>query len=231
LATSSSDFNSVNHALWRNNPYFDVTGSTSGDTMEGVYSKQLIALLFALLSAAGCAGTRLIVSDGLVALKPDQGILVVHVDSDYPIRKLNFNFRFKAAADLSAGEYVALLVVPAGNYHWTTIDVSSGFFDHYFKFRMRRDRDWSFKVEAGRINYPGQIIVKGSNKTSFGIRVPRAWTKNRPALALEQIRENYPTLITQYQLANGRSERDDFLDSYQRIAPFELPKTSEASPN
>ena len=196
-----------------------------------MFLKRLIPLLFALLSALGCANARLIAADGPLDLKPNQGILVVHVDSDFPIRRLRFNTGVTAASDLSTGEYVALVVVPAGSYRWTTIEVPMGDSDNYYRFRMRRDSDWSFKVEAGRINYPGQIIVKGSVRTLFRSKSLWAWTKNRPALALEQIRATYPTLLTQYPLVNGRSERDDFLEHYQRLAPFESLKASEASPN
>jgi hypothetical protein len=196
-----------------------------------VSSKRLIPLLFALLSALGCAGVRLIPADGPLALKRDQGILVIHVDSDFPIRRLRFDTVVTAASDLPAGEYVALAVVPAGSYRWTTIEVPMSDSDYFYRFRMRRDSDWSFNVEAGRINYPGQVIVKGSARKLSREKSLWAWTKNRPALALEQIRATYPTLLTQYPLVNGRSERDDFLEHYQNFAPFESSKDSEVPPN
>jgi len=126
---------------------------------------------------------------------------------------------------------VALAVLPAGNYRWTAIEVPSATGDFYYRFRMRPDSDWRFKVEAGRINYPGQIIVKGNQRVLSRSRTLWAWTKNRPALALERIRATYPMLLAQYPLANGRSERDDFLERYQALAPFESLETSEASPN
>lgn len=194
--------------------------------MPGVSSKRLIPLLFALLSALGCASARLIAADGPLALKPNQGILVVHVDSDFPIRRLRFNAGVVAARDLSRGEYVALVVVPAGSYRWTTIEVPVGSTESYYRFRMRRDSDWRFKVEAGRINYPGQVIVRGSGRLLWSDNTLQAWTKNRSALALERIRATYPTLLARYPLVNGRSERDDFLDHYQNLAPFEPPKES-----
>jgi hypothetical protein len=199
--------------------------------MQEVFSKRLIPLLFALLPALGCANTRLIATDGPLALKPDEGILVVHVDSDFHIRRLRFNTRFTAATDLSPGQYVALVVVPAGSYRWTTIEVPVGGPGYYYRFRMRRDSDWSFKVEAGRINYPGQIIVKGTQRSLLSSKSLYTWTQTRSALALGQIRATYPTLLTQYPLVNGRSVRDDFLEHYQRIAPFKLPGPVEESPN
>jgi hypothetical protein len=185
-----------------------------------------------VLSALGCANARLIAADGPLALRANQGILVVHIDSDFPIRRLRFDTGVTAASDLSRGEYVALAVVPAGSYRWTTIEVPMAENrDFYYRFRMRRDSDWSFKVEAGRINYPGQVIVKGSARELSREKSLWAWTRNRPALALEQIRATYPTLLTQYPLANGRSERDDFLEYYQNLAPFKMSNDSEVSPN
>jgi hypothetical protein len=199
--------------------------------MSEVFAKRLISLLFALLLAMGCASARLIAADGPLVLKPNQGILVVHVDSDFPIRRLRFDSVITAASDLGTGEYVALAVVPAGDYHWTTIEVPISDGVYFYRFRMRRDSNWNFKVEAGRINYPGQIIVRGSARSLFRNKSLHAWTENRSALALEQLRLTYPTLISQYPLTNGRSERDDFLEHYQRIAPFISPKTPKASPN
>ncbi len=197
-----------------------------------MFSKRLVPLILALLSGLGCASARLIATDGLLTLKPNEGILVVHVDSDFPIRKLRFSTLATAVAarDLSAGEYVAMFVVPAGNYRWTTIEISA-YHGRYYRFRMRRDSDWNFRVEAGRINFPGQVIVKGSERTLFQSNSLQAWTENRPALALERVRAIYPTLLTQYPLANGRGVRDDFLEHYQRIAPFKSPEPVEASPN
>jgi hypothetical protein len=203
----------------------------TGDKMREVFSKRSIPLLLALLSALGCANVQPIAADGPLALKSNQGILAIHVDSDFPIRRLRFNTGITVARDLSRGEYVALVVVPAGSYRWTTIEVPMRNSDAYYRFRMRRDSDWRFKVEAGRINYPGQVIVKGSERTLLRSNSLYAWTKNRPALALERIRATYPSLLTQYPLANGRSERDDFLALYQKLAPFELPKAPEGSPN
>jgi len=189
-----------------------------------------MTLLLALLSALGCAQARLITADRPLALKSNQGILVVHVDSDYLIRRLNLNTGITAARDLPKGEYVALIVVNAGSYRWTTIEVPIGSTEFYYRFRMHRNSNWSFKVEAGRINYPGQVIVKGSGTLYWSDDSLQAWTMNRSSLALERIRATYPNLLAQYPLVNGRNERDDFLEHFQSIAPFGSPKASEASP-
>ena len=200
------------------------------DRTHGAHSKRLAPLLPALLCVLGCASARPIAADGPIELKGNQGILVVHVDSDFPIRRLRFNSQVDAATDLAAGQYVALLVVPAGNYRWTTIEVPKDSGDAYYQFRMRHNADWNFKVEAGHINYSGEIIVRGSRKELIREGSIYAWTANRPALALDQLRAIYPTVLTRYPLANGRSERDDFLDRYQALAPFGSPRVSEASP-
>jgi len=200
------------------------------DRTHRSYSGRLVPLLPALLFVLGCASARPITADGPIELKGNQGILVVHVDSDFPIRRLRFDFQADAATDLAAGQYVALLVVPAGNYRWTTIEVPTDTGDTYYQFRMRRNADWSFKVEAGRINYPGEIIVRGSRRDLLRERRIYAWTANRPALALDRLRASYSAVLNQHPLANGRSERDDFLARYQALAPFGSPKISEASP-
>jgi len=172
----------------------------------------------ALLSALGCASVRPIATDHPLELKPDQGILVVHVENDVPIWRLRFNKRFDAATQLPAGTHLKLIVVAAGSYRWTTIELE-GFDNYYYRFDVPSDSKWGFEVKPGQINYPGQIIVESANDEVYSRGQAWRWTKNRPAIALEKLLEEFPDLLATYPLANARTERDDFLAHYQNVAP------------
>jgi hypothetical protein len=182
-----------------------------------VFPRRLVAPLLVLLTTLGCTTAKRITADGTLDLTPDQGILVVHIDSDFPIQKLKFNHSIKAATDLSAGTHLALFRVPAGRYRWTTIEIPAFHPGYFYRFRMRRDSEWKFEVKPGHITYPGQLVVKGSNQVLFGSGNLEAWTANRAAMALVELRANFPNLLAQHPMANGRAERDDFLDHYQQF--------------
>jgi hypothetical protein len=168
----------------------------------------------------------LVTDDRPLDLEPNQGLLVIHIDSSFPIRRLQFGTGLNAATDLRAGGYLALLAVRAGSYRWTTLEIPIGTDGRYYRFRLRRDSDWNFKVKAGHINYPGQVIVRGDRSTLMGEGSLQGWTANRPALALEGLRKSHPTTLSRLPLANGRSVRDDFLKIYQKIAPFKSSGTT-----
>jgi hypothetical protein len=187
--------------------------------MRAMLSGRLIVPFLGLLVALGCANARLISADRTLELRPNQGILVVHVDSDFPIRKLQFGAHYEVATSILAGEYLVMAVVPAGDYHWTTIEVPGGY-GRYYRFRIKPDGDWSFVVKPGAINYPGQIFVKGSKDTLDASGLMRAWTENRSAVILEKLRATYPKLLAQHPLEYARTERDDYLEVYQGLVPF-----------
>ena len=178
-----------------------------------------IAPLLVLLVALGCANARLISADRTLKLRPNQGILVVPVDSDFPIRKLRFGTHYDVATSISAGEYLVMAVVPAGNYHWTRIEVPGGY-GRYFRFRIKPEAEWSFVVRPGVINYPGQIFVEGSEDSLKTRGLMYTWTENRSAVILEKLRETYPKLLAQHPLEYARTERDDYLEVYQGLVPF-----------
>lgn len=191
-------------------------------------SGRLIPALLGLLIALGCANERLISADRALELRPHQGILVVHVDSDFPIRKLRFGSHYDVATHISAGEYLVMAVVPAGEYHWTRLEVPGGY-GHYYRFRIKPEGDWSFVVKPGAINYPGQVFVKGSKEMLDARGLMRAWTENRSAIILEKLRATYPKLLADHPLEYTRTERDDFLEVYQSLVPVGASGARDAS--
>jgi hypothetical protein len=190
-------------------------------------SGRLIVALLGLLIALGCANARLISADRTLTLGRNQGILIVHVDSDFPIRKLRFGGRYEVATHISPGEYLVMAVVPAGEYHWTTIEVPGGY-GRYYRFRIKQEADWSFVVKPGVINYPGQVFVKGNKDTLDARGIMHAWTENRSAIILEKLRENYPKLLARHPLEYARMERDDYLEIYQALVPFQTDESGGA---
>jgi hypothetical protein len=178
-------------------------------------------VLLTLVSALGCVHVQPITTDRPLELKPDQGILVLHVENDVPIRRLRLNKRIDATRRLSEGTHLELVILPTGNYRWTTIELV-GFGGYYYIFDLPSDPEWSFEVKPGHINYPGQIVVENATDEVYSRGRAWRWTKNRSAVALDELLEKFPKLMAAHPLSNARAERDDFLAHYQKVAPNEL---------
>ena len=158
-----------------------------------MFSRRAIGLFAALLTVLGCTTSRPIPSDGPIELKPNQGILVVHLDSSLPIERLKFN-QNTAAASLPAGSHLFLVVVDAGNYRWTSVHVPVKDSNQRFRFSLRgRGYDWKFKVEPGQITYPGQLIFWGQRSKYYATL--NAISSNRAAITLEKLQAQrwYPS--------------------------------------
>ena len=76
------------------------------------------------------------------------------------------------------------------------------------------DEFWEFRVERGRINYPGELYFYGKAAKKYAEVGARG--QNRSAQALRLLLERYPGLVENYPpIWTGRGD-DDFLDFYGR---------------
>jgi hypothetical protein len=165
-----------------------------------------------LLAALGCTTVRSVEAGSVPVLGRNEGLLVVHVESALPIRKLSID-QVPALTDLREGEHFSLLVVSAGRHHWSEIVVPAAEGD--VRFRMS-DEHWGFRVESGRINYPDQLVVRGDvGKAHVEIGGGR---RNRSALALRKLQERFPELLARYPPVYGGFTPDRYLEYYVR--PF-----------
>lgn len=176
---------------------------------------------------AGCVSVRPLASDVPFELGPGEGILVVHVRTDSPVVSLEFNGA-QAASDLSEGEHLLLLGVSEGRYRWSEVTLGAARFKigeernasrtlmtftersrHPVTFVLGRGKT-DFRVEAGRINYVGMILLDRT-----GIRRLMAMPIDRTASALAQLRERYPDALERYPVVYSGPARHVFLDRYQ----------------
>jgi hypothetical protein len=168
------------------------------------------ALLW-MLTTSGCVSVRPVETGVNFSLAPDEGILVVDIHSVMPIEELSFS-QAVAVSDLPAGEHFILLAVSAGKYRWDEIVIPAG--EVVIPIGMSRDDSWKFRVEPGRISYPGHMEVRGrtaARSVKLGIYID-----NRSALALRKLREGFADLLERYPPIYTGLMRDDFLDYYSR---------------
>lgn len=168
-----------------------------------------IALALAL--CLGCVRPRPIAAGDAPTLAPGEGILVVDVESDVPIQRLALS-GFVAAERLEAGHHLALLVVGAGSYRWTAIQVPGAFGS--VRFRIRREDEWAFRVEPGRINYAGQIFVR---RHGSGIGPLFARNLNRSAMAWLELGRRHPELVERYAMHYSGPAEDAFFAELEAL--------------
>lgn len=115
------------------------------------------SLAFLSLAAAlGCATLRPIETDQPVELGHNEGILLIDVASNVPINRLYVN-PTTPLEDFPAGRTLRLVAAPAGSYRWWKLSFPNG-----MGYRMLRHDYWEFRVEPGRISYPGMLMVHSS---------------------------------------------------------------------
>jgi uncharacterized protein YceK len=180
--------------------------------------------LCVLATASGCASVRqLEIGSGpleagaLPDLAPDEGILVVHVHTDIPIAKLQIS-QMTALTDLPKGEHLRLLALGEGRYRWSGIVIPAGEGD--VPFRAGRGEFWEFRVEPGRINYPGELTFRGKTRKK-SVDLGRIVFRNRSAQMLRTLRERFPALLERYPPVYTGQKSDEYLEYYGKtfLAP------------
>lgn len=95
-------------------------------------------------------------------LKADEGVLVVSVDTDLPLKSMRFRRPDQAVGEQVAeqapvGRSVRFLVLPAGQYRWAEVDLGGA---HSIPLDRPASSHYEFTVAAGKVNYPGDFVVR-----------------------------------------------------------------------
>ena len=162
---------------------------------------------------AGCASFRPVEpANGPVSLGRTEGLLVLHVDTDIPLGSIAISGA-TAARNLPVGVHTRLVAAPAGSYRWDHIvplDRGRG-----LRFMLPTfDDDWLFHVDAGRINYPGLLVVRKGPPGLVVIRMG-IYTTNRSGMMLRRFERAYPALLEQFPMKYTGRGRDEFLERFR----------------
>ena len=107
------------------------------------------------------------------ALKPNEGYLLIGLDTQVDLKAVYFDgeLNFKLTEDdVEKGSDYILVKVPAGNYRFEQIDVTSDKVTRYMEFPLRKSKDidiWQFRVEPNNINYIGHLNFKNFRPGSW----------------------------------------------------------------
>ena len=180
-------------------------------------------LLFALW-LVGCAGFEPFdPSAGLEQLGNDRGIVLLHVETDVAISRLESAGSI-AARSLVKGEHFEVLVARAGRYRWTSLKAPSVWFGVITDYRLPyRLEELEFRVEPGVINYPGLLTIK---RGPGGLYVRNL---NRSASALLKLERRHPELVESLEILYTGVRPDPFYERYRRLRQQIAPAPEKGS--
>jgi hypothetical protein len=154
--------------------------------------------------ATGCVSVRAISPGG--ALGANEGLLVLQLQTDVALRSISIEGS-PVRLDVAAGTHLLLLAVSAGRHRWSHLGITN-FGNIGASVRFPDEDEFWFRVEPGHINYPGMLEVY--SRGWFYVR-----SVDRSALALDEIRSRYPSLIERYPIVYSGLAPSVFLERYQ----------------
>ena len=179
----------------------------------GLFRRSVVALLVLMAALAALpAHARLIKPGAMPTLEPGEGLLVVGIDSNMPlvrvkVRKDNAVFGGGDMKDLPEGRSLRLYALPAGRYEWAQLRPL-----RYLNYDLRNEPEFEFVIEAGRINYAGdlQFRAKTVNDSTFHVA-------NRSLGVIDWLKKEHPQVYASYDLAYTGHYPDPFPTFYRSV--------------
>ncbi len=156
----------------------------------------------ALLSPAYEVELRLAVED----MQADEGLVIVSFTTNFQfddlVAKRIGGFGEVRVRPKRSGEYHVLVAAKPGTYRWERAGQRSTYLD------LRRE-NFTFTVEAGRINYVGMLQLRKFEGSGFTY-----YQLDRPAYVLTKIEDRMAEMLDRFPLANGIDPDDIYTDFY-----------------
>ena len=176
------------------------------------------AFTLVILFATGCASTHFIQVEPNtpIELERDEGLLVLQIDTEVPIRRLVFTGLW-ISEPIPAGNHFWVARVPPGRKSWVAVHTNPNSWTSG-RYTIRRSSyprkgELDFSIEPGKINYVGALIVGDASfdgRTSWlSIRI-----RNHAAMALRALERDYADLLDRYPLRTAGTSGDRFLEFY-----------------
>ena len=182
--------------------------------MTAATARALCVLLAGLaMSFAACAKVREIPPGEVPRLGPGEGLVAIVVDTRTPLREVHFRDDVADAVvvqsatirGLPAGATARLYALPAGEYRWHRLTTLYG-----LRYLLHDRPENRFRVEAGVLNYPGDLIVRDVMSD-----LPRVQLSNRGLQAIDWLDETHPGLGERFPLRYAGRYPDPFPAFYR----------------
>ena len=186
--------------------------------LKSAISPLSVILLFPALVLVGVLGCATLIvpidASGPIELAPDEALLIIHIDTDVALKNLVLN-NHSVAQSLGKGRHVWMVRIREGSYRWQRVEVGSG--RHLnLRFELEPDEELRFKVEAGKVNYPGELMIRSGTLSRWGDGALIVRNRNHSAMAVRELRGSYDSILRSFPLHYAGLSGDGFLEYYMR---------------
>lgn len=171
-----------------------------------------VLLLAALAGLPGCAPS--LHALGPVRpppLAPDEGLLIVHVDSSVPLHEVLLD-EGAVAEGIGTGRHVWMMRAAAGRYCWEGVRATGR---NAVQSVTQEER--CFEIAPGAICYGGALIVRDPWRLLGGDRPLSLRVTNRAATAIRALRDREAATLAAYPIRYTGPGNDSFLAYYEGV--------------
>lgn len=168
-----------------------------------------LALLLLCCALSAHAIIREIDPGEIPQLKPDEGLLVVAIDSDREdpairIEREGLNLDARTVRGNGTGRSFALLALPAGRYRWSRI----GYYGRGTS-AISKESELSFDVKAGILNYAGDVQLSSHRWLSV------VHVSNRGLASLDWLQKTHAAVLRRWPFQYTGRYPDPFPAMYR----------------
>jgi hypothetical protein len=162
----------------------------------------------------GCAVPPIVPIDAShpAELAPNEGLLILHIDTEIPLTRLILSRRI-IARSLAKGRHVWIARALEGSYSWEAIEIENEY-GRRLKYTLDPDEELTFEVEAGKINYPGELSIRSGSQFARGNEELIVRNRNHSAMAVRELEGSYDSILRSLPLHYAGSSGDGFLEYY-----------------
>lgn len=157
-----------------------------------------LAALLLMSLALDAAAMRKIDPGEAPKLAPDEGLLVLVVDtsayiSSVHVRKAGHGQIEGVLNRMEGGRNLQLYALKAGEYEWAEVNLYGG--DYHARYSIT-DPEYRFKVEAGKLNYGGDLVLRATGFLRIFMHV-----SNRSLPVIDWLEAQHPAVYKQHGLS------------------------------
>lgn len=164
----------------------------------------LVVVLAAVGTSPEAAAMRRVEPGESVALRADQGLVLVAVDTSHDlraasIRRVGRNHNAGTMRQPERGVNHDLYVADVGRYGWHNVRTIG------VRWTFKDDEEFHFEVKPGVINYPGDLVFRAE-----GMFSAQSFLANRGLAAIDWLRATHPVVASQHAFAYTGRYPDPF---------------------
>lgn len=150
----------------------------------------LLAVVAAIGASPGADAMRRVEPGEAVTLRPDQGLVLVAVDTSHDlraasIRRVGRNHNAGTMRQPEKGLNHDLYVADSGRYGWHNVRTIG------VRWTFQDAEEFQFDVKPGVINYPGDLVFRAE-----GVFAAESFLANRALAAIDWLRATHPALAS-----------------------------------